>query len=176
MLLKEAGQPVEPVYPTEGTPTISGPTGIFKSAQHPNAAKLFQAWLHTRETQQFFIDYTAQYSVHAQVAVETGTPQAFRHQADEGGRCRRRGHDGRDQDALCAVVQECEFGESCLLTSPRLREGRRAAPGERTSRIRCSWRQPLTPALSRKRGARSRKARARCTFAHRETTSRKIAA
>ena len=29
VLLKEAGQPVEPVYPTEGTPTISGPTGIF---------------------------------------------------------------------------------------------------------------------------------------------------
>ena len=27
VLLKEAGQPVEPVYPTEGTPTISGPTG-----------------------------------------------------------------------------------------------------------------------------------------------------
>src|SRR5258708_25510794 len=55
-LLKEAGQPVEPVYPAEGTPTISGPTGIFVSAPHPNAARLFQAWLHTRATQQFFID------------------------------------------------------------------------------------------------------------------------
>ena len=31
VLLKEAGQPVEPVYPAEGTPTISGPTGIFAS-------------------------------------------------------------------------------------------------------------------------------------------------
>ena len=31
VLLKEAGQPVEPIYPTEGTPTISGPTGIFAS-------------------------------------------------------------------------------------------------------------------------------------------------
>src|SRR5437763_4627163 len=29
VLLKEAGQPVQPVYPSEGTPTISGPTGIF---------------------------------------------------------------------------------------------------------------------------------------------------
>jgi iron(III) transport system substrate-binding protein len=67
VLLKEAGQPVEPVYPTEGTPTISGPTGIFNTAPHPNAARLFQAWLHTRETQQFFIDFTGQYSVHAQV-------------------------------------------------------------------------------------------------------------
>ena len=72
VLLKEAGQPVEPVYPTEGTPTISGPTGIFTTAPHPNAARLFQAWLHTRETQQFFIDFTAQYSVHAQVQSKPG--------------------------------------------------------------------------------------------------------
>ena len=72
VLLKEAGQPVEPIYPTEGTPTISGPTGIFASAPHPNAAKLFQAWLHTRETQQFFIDFTAQYSAHPQVASKSG--------------------------------------------------------------------------------------------------------
>jgi iron(III) transport system substrate-binding protein len=71
-LLKEAGQPVEPVYPAEGTPTISGPTGIFVSAPHPNAARLFQAWLHTRATQQFFIDYTAQYSVHTQVQAKAG--------------------------------------------------------------------------------------------------------
>ena len=72
VLLKEAGQPVEPVYPTEGAPTISGPTGIFANAPHPNAARLFQAWLHTRETQQFFIDFTAQYSVHAQVQSKPG--------------------------------------------------------------------------------------------------------
>src|SRR6201989_443059 len=72
VLLKEAGQPVEPVYPTEGTPPVSGPTGIFASAPHPNAAKLFQAWLHTRETQQFFIDFTAQYSVHSQVQSKPG--------------------------------------------------------------------------------------------------------
>ena len=72
VLLKEAGQPVEPVYPAEGTPTISGPTGIFASAPHPNAARLFQDWLHSRETQQFFIDFTAQYSVHAQVQSKPG--------------------------------------------------------------------------------------------------------
>src|SRR3979411_2905697 len=32
VLLKEAGQPVEPVYPAEGAPTISGPTGISATA------------------------------------------------------------------------------------------------------------------------------------------------
>ena len=72
VLLKEAGRPVEPVYPTEGTPTVSGPNGIFSSAPHPNAAWLFQAWLHTRETQQFFTDFSAQYSVHAQVQSKPG--------------------------------------------------------------------------------------------------------
>jgi iron(III) transport system substrate-binding protein len=72
VLLKEAGQPVEPVYPSEGTPTISGPTAIFAGAPHPNAAKLFQAWLHTRQTQQFFVDFTAQYSAHAQVTSKPG--------------------------------------------------------------------------------------------------------
>src|SRR6202158_4248771 len=72
VLLKEAGQPVEPVYPTEGTPTISGPTGIFAAAPHPNAARLFQEWLPTRGTQAIFIDFTAQYSVHAQVQAKPG--------------------------------------------------------------------------------------------------------
>ena len=72
VLLKEAGQPVEPVYPAEGAPTISGPTGIFATAPHPNASRLFQAWLHTRETQQFFTDFTAQYSAHAQVQSKPG--------------------------------------------------------------------------------------------------------
>ncbi|HET7886836.1 MAG TPA: extracellular solute-binding protein [Bradyrhizobium sp.] len=72
VLLKEAGQPVEPIYPAEGTPTITGPTAIFAAAPHPNAARLFQAWLHTRQTQQFFTDYTAQYSAHPQVTPKPG--------------------------------------------------------------------------------------------------------
>src|SRR5467141_156994 len=42
--LKERGQAVEVVYPSEGTPFISGPTAIFKSAPNPNAARLFQSY------------------------------------------------------------------------------------------------------------------------------------
>ena len=105
VLLKEAGQPVEPVYPAEGTPTISGPTGIFATAPHPNAARLFQAWLHTPR------DAAILHRLHRAIfrscagAVEAGTAEDFRHQADEGG-CRGRREDGgRNQDALCAVVQ-----------------------------------------------------------------------
>src|SRR3984893_15790646 len=41
VLLKEAGQPVEPIYPIEGTPTVSGPTGIFANVPAPNAARVF---------------------------------------------------------------------------------------------------------------------------------------
>ena len=46
--LKEAGQPVEPIYATEGTPLIIGPNGIFKNAPNPNAARLFQNYCFTR--------------------------------------------------------------------------------------------------------------------------------
>jgi iron(III) transport system substrate-binding protein len=42
------------------------------TAPHPNAARLFQAWLHTRESQQFFVDFSAQYSVHDQVQSKAG--------------------------------------------------------------------------------------------------------
>src|ERR1700726_4589516 len=70
--LKDAGQPVEPIYPVEGTPTITGPTGVFKSAPNPNAARLFQHWLHSLEAQQLLVDFTGQHSVHAQVKDKPG--------------------------------------------------------------------------------------------------------
>ena len=44
-IMKEQGQPVEPVYPTEGAPLIIGPNGLFKNAPNPNAARLFQKLL-----------------------------------------------------------------------------------------------------------------------------------
>jgi iron(III) transport system substrate-binding protein len=70
--LRTRGEPIEEVYAIEGTPLVTGPSAIIASAPHPNAARLFQAWLHTRETQRFFIDFTAQYSVHAQVQSKPG--------------------------------------------------------------------------------------------------------
>ena len=70
--LKERGQPVEVVYPTEGTPFVSGPTAIFKSAPNPNAARLFQSYLHSREGQQLLVDFARQHSVHAQVTEKPG--------------------------------------------------------------------------------------------------------
>ena len=54
--LREAGQPVEPLYATEGTPLVVGPNGIFKNAPNPNAARLFQNYCFSPECQQLVID------------------------------------------------------------------------------------------------------------------------
>ena len=67
LLLKEQGAPVEPVYPTEGTPLITAPSGIFQSAPHPNAARLFQRFLFSLEAQQLLVDASGLCSFHALV-------------------------------------------------------------------------------------------------------------
>jgi iron(III) transport system substrate-binding protein len=63
---------VEVVYPTEGTPLITGPSGLFKGAPNPNAARLFHNWLHSLEGQQVLVDFAAQHSVHALVQEKPG--------------------------------------------------------------------------------------------------------
>jgi iron(III) transport system substrate-binding protein len=91
---KEAGQPVEIVYPEEGTPLATGPSAVFKAAPNPSAARLFQNWMHSREAQQFLVDWARQYSPHAQTVEKPGVrplkdiklmkedPQAVHDQAD----------------------------------------------------------------------------------------------
>jgi iron(III) transport system substrate-binding protein len=64
-LLKDQGQPVEAVHPTEGTPVIIVPCGIFRNAPNPNAARLFESFLFSAEAQQMFGDAFAHRSFHA---------------------------------------------------------------------------------------------------------------
>jgi ABC-type Fe3+ transport system substrate-binding protein len=71
--LKEAGQPVEVVYPAEGTPLVAGPSAVFTSAPNPNAARLFQSWLHSLAAQQLLVDFARQHSVHPLVREKPGT-------------------------------------------------------------------------------------------------------
>jgi iron(III) transport system substrate-binding protein len=71
-LLKESGQPVEAVYPAEGTPFIVGPNGIFKDGPNPNAAKLFQNYCFTPEAQQIIIESGGLRSLHPQVKEHAG--------------------------------------------------------------------------------------------------------
>jgi iron(III) transport system substrate-binding protein len=73
LILKEGGKPVEPVYPSEGTPMAVGPNGIFKAAPNPNAARLFQSFCFTAECQQLVIDVGALRSVHPNAKEKPGS-------------------------------------------------------------------------------------------------------
>ena len=64
-LAKLQNQPVEIVHAAEGSPVIPVPSGIFRSAPNPNAARLFQSYLFSVEAQQIFIDKFAHRSFHA---------------------------------------------------------------------------------------------------------------
>jgi iron(III) transport system substrate-binding protein len=67
VLLKDQGKPVEVVYAAEGSPLIIVPSGIFRGAPNPNAAKLFQSFFFSAETQQMLVDVFAHRSFHADV-------------------------------------------------------------------------------------------------------------
>jgi iron(III) transport system substrate-binding protein len=70
--ISEKGGPVAPVYATEGSPLIVGPTAMFKAAPNPNAAKLFTAYCFTQECQQLIIDVGGLRSVHPQTKDKPG--------------------------------------------------------------------------------------------------------
>jgi iron(III) transport system substrate-binding protein len=67
VLLKDQGKPVEVVYPAEGSPLIIVPSGIFRGAPNPNAARLFQSFFFSAEAQQMLVDVFAHRSFHGQV-------------------------------------------------------------------------------------------------------------
>jgi iron(III) transport system substrate-binding protein len=72
VLLKDQGQPVEVVYAAEGSPLIIVPSGIFRSAPNPNAARLFQSFFFSAEGQQLLVDGFAHRSFHAQIKEKSG--------------------------------------------------------------------------------------------------------
>lgn len=45
----DRGNPIKPVYPSDGTALCVGPSGVMATAPHPNAARLFQQWLMSDE-------------------------------------------------------------------------------------------------------------------------------
>jgi iron(III) transport system substrate-binding protein len=70
--IKERGGPAEPVYATEGSPLIVGPTALFKAAPNPNAARLFTAFSFSPECQQLIIDVGGLRSMHPQTKEKAG--------------------------------------------------------------------------------------------------------
>jgi iron(III) transport system substrate-binding protein len=75
LLLKDQGQPVEVVYAAEGSPLIIVPSGVFRNAPNPNAARLFQSFFFSAEGQQLLVDNYAHRSFHAQIKEKPGHPQ-----------------------------------------------------------------------------------------------------
>jgi iron(III) transport system substrate-binding protein len=69
---KEKGQPVEALYPKEGTPLIIGPNGVLKSAPNPNAARLLQSFMMSAECQQFNVEFGGLRSAHELVKDKAG--------------------------------------------------------------------------------------------------------
>jgi iron(III) transport system substrate-binding protein len=70
--LKERGEPVEIVYPTEGTPLVIGPNGVMKDAPNPNAARLAQSFMFSLECQQMMVEIGGLRSFHALVKETSG--------------------------------------------------------------------------------------------------------
>jgi iron(III) transport system substrate-binding protein len=68
----EKGGPVAPIYAKEGSPIIVGPTGMFKAAPNPNAAKLFCNFSFSPECQQLIIDVGGLRSAHPQAKDKPG--------------------------------------------------------------------------------------------------------
>jgi iron(III) transport system substrate-binding protein len=69
---KDRGQPVEIIYPAEGTPLIIGPNAIFKAAPNPNAARLLQNFMFSADCQQLIVEFGGLRSAHALVKEKTG--------------------------------------------------------------------------------------------------------
>ena len=72
LLLKEQGKPVEVVYAGEGSPLIIVPSGVFRNAPNPNAARLFHSFFFSVEGQQLLVDEFAHRSFHGEVKEKSG--------------------------------------------------------------------------------------------------------
>jgi iron(III) transport system substrate-binding protein len=70
--LKEAGNPIEVVYATEGSPLVSGQTAVMAKAAHPNAARLFAEYVFSLRCQQLMVDAAGSRSFHPEVKLAPG--------------------------------------------------------------------------------------------------------
>jgi iron(III) transport system substrate-binding protein len=61
---KEAGEPIEVIFPTQGAPLLVSPIGIVANAPHPNAAKLLLDFLLSQPAQQQLVDKGGLYVAH----------------------------------------------------------------------------------------------------------------
>jgi iron(III) transport system substrate-binding protein len=66
------GAPLAIVYPSEGTPTIPGGAGVMIDAPHPNAARLFDLFLFSKDGQGLLVSLARLRSFHPDVPTPEG--------------------------------------------------------------------------------------------------------
>lgn len=69
-----AGVPLKIIYAAEGTPLVVGNAAILANAPHPNAARLFYAFMFSQEAQQLNSDTGGVRSFHPSVVDRSGRP------------------------------------------------------------------------------------------------------
>ena len=69
-----AGVPLKIIYATEGTPLVVGNAAILDNAPHPNAARLFYAFMFSQEAQQLNSDTGGVRSFHPSVVDRNNRP------------------------------------------------------------------------------------------------------
>jgi iron(III) transport system substrate-binding protein len=91
----QKGAPLGIVYPTEGTPSIPGGAGVMIDAPHPNAARLFDLYLFSKEGQSLLVEMGGIRSFHpdapapkgakplSDIKVMKADPAAQQNQAEE---------------------------------------------------------------------------------------------
>ena len=108
LLGKDEGKPVEVVYPTEGAPLIIVPSGVFRSAPNPNAARLFQSFYLSAEGQQLLVDNYGAALVPFAGQGKAGSPAVvfaeIAQVRSRGGAGAERGHQGALRQAVQGVT------------------------------------------------------------------------
>ena len=57
LLSRSRGNPLEPIYPSDGTLLVLSPSGIPSTAPHPNAARLFMEFVAGPEFSRVSVEY-----------------------------------------------------------------------------------------------------------------------
>jgi iron(III) transport system substrate-binding protein len=71
---QKMGVPLAIVYASEGTPLVIGNAAMLRHPPHPNAAKLFYAYMFSLEAQQLNSDFGGVRSFHPEVKDNSGRP------------------------------------------------------------------------------------------------------
>jgi iron(III) transport system substrate-binding protein len=72
LFTRDAGNPIEAIYPTEGSPLVPAMVAVMQEAPHPNAARVFATYLYSLEAQQLISDDFALRSFHPGVKPKHG--------------------------------------------------------------------------------------------------------